>query len=161
MLCNWVNVLLVLYSSFCFGQEHVSSQTIDEILKDNARMKVEIAKLTNLAEDTNRRVGKLETYVEQDSLYSHHCVYRPNDPSQKSAIGDVKTVTFNHILVSAGTGNMDPETGIFTAGHAGEYMVTISGSGAVDGKYTVSTLNFIEVNGQQSGNFWQTQGYIA
>merc|ERR1719334_1056899 len=157
MLCNWVNVLLVLYSSFCFGQEHVNSQTIDDILEDNARMKLEITKLAKLVEDTNNRVGKLETYVEQDSLYSHHCVYR--EEYEKLSTGDSWNVTFNQVLVSAGTGNMDPGTGVFTAGHAGEYMITISG--IVQKGARGSCFNSIIVNGYQSGNSWQVDSYIG
>jgi len=99
--------------------------------------------------DSEDNISDLQDDVEPLTHYTHQCAYRWNHWTTADA-----TITYEKILIDAGSGSMDKGTGKFTAGHSGYYQVTISGSTDLDsGEWADS---FITKNGDKIDGYWRS-----
>merc|ERR1711962_1245645 len=164
MVTSLVTGLLVIFTSICCGQENVKSQTIDDVLKenakmkeDNARMQVEIAELFRRVDvnaklgfevaDLSRRIDANTKRVEDASAYSKHCAYLGGPWTTPNS-----TITYDASW-GGGTGKFYTSSGLFQVADRGYFMLTLSASMELPHEGDVALISLFK-NGVE---IWETK----
>merc|ERR1711872_593023 len=143
MFAKWMTLtgLLVLHiffsQSFCYRLEEPEAlevedkstdggklKTIDNILKDNARMEDEIQRLNDIITyNITQLSNSIDKVNSRADIHAEFCMW-----SGGQTITSNTTLEYDYYTVSSGEGAMNTSDGTFTAAVSGYYTISLSGS---------------------------------